>query len=316
MADQAPAPAAPAQEQPATQPSQQPTESQASTQPPDEATQALEQIKALLPKAKLPLKNKKHGDATVKTFDELISYAQKGFGAHGLVEEARTKSAKADEVLRLREALAGDDENAALAALEALAGDKAAKLAIRQAEKYRKQQEEEAGLSERELQMRRALEERDARLRALEAREAQQKREQHEASEKANIQRVREELETVAIEALQELKADRSIAPLLVRRMATPLRIAAESGDPITAQKAAAEALESLRQEQALVLGSLAPESLYDTLGPQRVAQLSKLHLRRSGRGGLPPAPGNGAAPKQTQLSDESELRGSPRFFR
>lgn len=273
-------------------------------------------------KAGVKLKAKDR-EVPVTSMKDLVARANRVFGVEQMVEETKAQRGQAEEVLKLRAAIEGDDEEAALEALQRLGGPRAAQRAMELTRRRYLKEQEEAQLSENERHYKAAAEQQAQELRTYKQREAAQKQLQERVATEQMHERVRGEALGVAQQVLTKMgvdpKASPHVAASQVYRVARHLRAADAEGRSADVAEIEANVRDEIAQETQPIIRGMSPEALYEFLGDEGVKRILREQLRRN-RGGQPtaqqaqaatgqPAQANGAAPA-------SPLRGLPGFFK
>ena len=252
--------------------------------------------------------------------EELVSYAQRGYGASKLVEEANRSRAEADKVLAAKKALAEGDDEAALEALVELGGKRG--LELLQRAQARNAQREDA-LKDVPPEVRQLLEQNEALSKQVaEARRAQERQEQERvrASEAEMLRRTRAEAEEIGGKVLKALnlppEALGHMVPHVARAMREVLELGQELGVDVGPEQIVERARELAHASVFGVLDSVPPQRLYDALGQERVAMLAREFAQRHKqmRGNAPAA----SAPKKTESTSNASVfaLGDPRYLR
>lgn len=250
--------------------------------------------------------------------DAVFGFANRGYGATQLVEEAKAEKAKAAEILKLKEQLDGDDPEAALAALQKLGGRHTEQLAMRIArEKFQRAQEEEQ-LSERERYFKQQAEQQQAELRRYKEIEAQRAREAEEQNYKKEFTSLQAELLQQAVGIAKALRMTEAQAPSILPRIARHMRAAKAAGVDVLPEQIAAEVQAEVDGEWQERTNAMSPEQRYDFHGPEYVKSLIREHMKRVKQ--VAPTPEqaqrvNGTSQKQQQAPADVK-RGTPGFFR
>jgi hypothetical protein len=277
-----------------------------------------EELNAVIRKAGLKLKARDK-EVPVTSIDDLLSRAQRVYGVEALLEEAKAAKSEVEAVKSWLAAVESDDARAAEEAFEALS-PKAQRNALAWLQRKMEAAKEEESMTQRERELRAALEASERQRREYERRDAEARRQREEAEARAELERQRNIAAGIAQKTLEALKAPKELAPALVPRVARVLRVGLEAGIDLTPDEVAAEVRDEVLGEVRLLTASLDGEALIAALGEETAKKLAKAFLAR--RRQTPPTQAQvqaatQQAPKSNGVEDKLEkLRGTPAFWR
>lgn len=306
--------------------STQPKQSAQSKQPPKTAETVPEPVdhkakwKETLKDAPWKLKHKGQEKSLAELDpEELVSYAQRGFGASKLVEEANKTRAEADKVLAAKKALAEGDDDAALEALMELGGKRAVEL-LSKAQQRNTQRED--ALKDVPPEVRQLIEQNEAMSKQLaEAKRAQQAQEQERArqAEAEVLKRTRAEAEEIGGQVLKALnlppEALGHMVPHVARAMREVLEVGQELGVDVGPEQIVERARELAHTSVFGVLDSIPQDKLFEALGMERVAKLAR-ELTVRHRQARPSAAATTKPRAEEKQSASVFALGDPRYLR
>ena len=250
--------------------------------------------------------------------DEVPEMLRRGYGASQLVAEANKAKAEAEKVLAYKKAIAEGDDDAALEAIMEIGGERGLRLLDRLRGEMAKQQEESAGLSDKE---RAALE----RAQAAEQRAAQLEREQQKrAKDDEQKQAQRDEAQTKqeglvkvgelmkGLKGFPKEKAD-LLLPYIARAWREAIETGAELGRDVPSEAVIKRAEALFRGSTQDFYGKLSPAEQYEFLGEEAVVKLSAELVRRRKSTPVAAKPAQPPASKPAE-SSKVEL-GDPRYL-
>ncbi len=251
--------------------------------------------------------------------DEAAEYIRRGYGASEMVAEAKKTQSEASKILDMKKAIEEGDDNAALEAMMAIGGKRGLQLLQRLQKEMAAQQEEEAGLTDKErAAMQRAQ---AAEQKAAELERAEQKRAQEE--EQKQYQREEVQTKTEALGKVSELMklikgfpAEKKdlLGPYVARAWREAIETGAELGKDVSADAIIKRAEKLFNGSTRDFYGKLSPTEQFEFLGEEAVAKLSAELVRRR-RGGATAAKPVPAAPKKPDNAREAPELGDPRYL-
>lgn len=199
--------------------------------------------------------------------EQVLHYAQKAFGSEQMYEEAKRMREEAQTQAKKLEAL--KDPKTRKQALRELMGEDFDAIAEETTyERYNREQQL-SQLTERERIFYQKLEEKDALLQQMQAKEQAQTRAREEARSRATYDGIAQQIEGSAMEAINGLKLPPHLRPQMAQRILPYIEAAIDTGTPIEPQALATFAMNDMREEYAFLTNNLEGEALVNWLGPQ-----------------------------------------------
>lgn len=232
-----------------------------------------------------PVKLKtKHGEESIDDLDRLVHLASKGYGSDKSFEEAkRLREETAAEAKKL-EAFKSGDPKVIRAALRELGLKPETIRAMSEDELYEAIQSEQMTPEQRELAELKAWKAKQEEAQKTEAQKAE------EAAQKETDEREYGRLQSLFAESLQKTGAPQNAYPWLMQRMAKLEQRNMEAGILSTPDDLAAEAMDSVRAEQASVTKDMSGEDLIGWLGDEAIKKINKAVIAKLRAGNVPRA--------------------------
>lgn len=246
------------------------------------------------------------------TPEQMYHYASKGFGAEKLIEEGKRQSFEAQQILKLKQAISGDDEDAALEALQQLAGPKASKVAEKLLYRELQQEERFKGVPEPVQEILKANEALQNQLREMQMHQQRAVQAERQRLEQMEVQRIQAEVHQTATKVLEAMKVPPDLAPSVMPRIARAMRINGQLEVPLSPEQLMVSVQEEMQSEMGQTMDSMSDDALLDLLTEKRVARLSKRWLERLN---APQASAQPAQPPQQRSGPKDPTYGTPAFF-
>lgn len=171
------------------------------------------------------------------------------------------------------------------------------------------EEEKERALPPEERAIRQRAREADSLKKQLDERQKSEK----QAREDAETEQHKERFASLFVEAMKQTGLPPTSARAVMHRVASVYMAAANAGEEVQPEEAAAYAMEHLRSEQRAVIGGMSVLELADWLGPEtmkkiRAHDLAEYRKSKSG-GAAPPVAATAPAPSPKEVSNSRKGR-------
>ena len=250
--------------------------------------------------------------------DEATEMIRRGYGASEMVAEAKKTQGEAAKILALKQAISEGDDNAALDAIMEIGGERGLKLLDKLRAQMAQQDEESAGMTDRERaasQRAQAAEQRAQQLERAQAEHAKQQKQQQYAAEEAHVKQ--EGLQKVGelLKLAKDFPPERAelLMPFVARAWREAIETGAELGRDVNPEAIIKRAEKLFRGSTSDFYGKLSPAEQFEFLGEKAVMRLSGELVRRRSGARVAPAP---TAAQKTPEARGPDMLGDPRYLR
>lgn len=234
-------------------------------------------------------------EKALESLDDLkaaIMDAQRGRGANKLVEEAKKEresiAQQRQQIEAIQQAFASGDPELAEAALKLLAGDSAYDLAQSVAERRQKQQDEYAGLSDRERQLLERNKALESEFQRLQAEEAKQKEEAISRQKQERIKQLSAQARENTKAIVESLGYDESAmlayGPHVVSVMREAIELGQELGRDIPFEQVKALAEQRAQASVIEPVRKMSPKAFIGAVGKEYAVAIARELVASQGR--------------------------------